>query len=330
MRITISPYAESNRRAVLDLWACALPLDAVTEAAFETRVLLDDNFDPSTFLLAHNGPRLEGFVLGIYPRRLPMGDADPDGTRAWITALGVDPSGVLPEIAGVLLDTLEGQFRSLGKRDILVSTYPPGYFTPGIDRDAYRPLLGLLVSRGYVEIRQALSMDAPIALLRVPESVIALEARLRTDGITVRPYQRTDLLDFLGFLEQSMPTDWVRVERTNLKKISSSTFPAEHITVVTHAGNIIGYCQFEGSHFGPFGVSEAYQGRGIGTVLLARTLERMRHHGYHDAWAMWTDHKAGEALREVRLQGNTAISPSSGRSSSHGTQDHSGCRCARG
>ena len=298
MRMTISPYAESNRRAVLDLWARALPLDAVTEAAFETRVLLDDNFDPSTFLLAHDGPRLAGFVLGMYPRRLPMGDADPDGTRAWITALGVDPSGVLPEIAGVLLDTLEGQFRSLGKRDILVSTYPPGYFTPGIDRDAYRPLLGLLVSRGYVEIRQALSMDAPIALLRVPESVIALEARLRTDGITVRPYQRTDLLDFLGFLEQSMPTDWVRVERTNLKKISSSTFPAEHITVVTHAGNIIGYCQFEGSHFGPFGVSEAYQGRGIGTVLLARTLERMRHHGYHDAWVMWTDDKAAKLYRK--------------------------------
>ena len=279
-RMNISSYSETERGAVLDLWARALPLDAVTEAAFETRVLLDENFDPSTFLLLRDGTRLAGFVLGMYPRRLPMGDADPDGTRAWITALGVDPSGVLPEIAGILLDSLEGQFRSLGKRDILVSTYPPGYFTPGIDREAYRPLLHFLLSRGYAEQKQALSMDAPIVLFQVPDNVIAREARLRSDGIAVRPYQRTDLLEFLGFLEQTMPTDWVRVERANLKKISSGTFSTDNITVVTHAAKIIGYCQFEGSHFGPFGVSEGFQGRGIGTVLLARTLERMREHGY--------------------------------------------------
>ena len=296
--MNISSFSETHRRAVLELWALSLPLDAVTEATFETRVLLDENFDPSTFLLAHDGTRLAGFVVGVYPRRLPMGDADPDGTRAWITALGVDPAGVLPEIAGVLLDRLEEQFRSLGKRDVLVSTYPPGYFTPGIDRDAYRPLLDLLLSLGYAEQKQALSMDAPIMLFRVPENVITLEAQLRTDGITVRPYQRTDLLEFLGFLEQTMPTDWVRVERANLKKISSGTFSTDHITVVTHAGSIIGYCQFEESHFGPFGVSEAFQGRGIGTVLLARTLERMRQHGYHDAWVMWTDDKAASVYRK--------------------------------
>ncbi len=234
------------------------------------------------------------YIPGACPWETRILTARGHGSPPWASI----PPVFFRKLPGVLLDTLEGQFRSLGKRDILVSTYPPGYFTPGIDRDAYRPLLGLLVSRGYVEIRQALSMDAPIVLLQVPESVIALEARLHTDGITVRPYQRTDLLDFLGFLEQTMPTDWVRVERANLKKISSGTFSAEHITVVTHAGNIIGYCQFEGSHFGPFGVSEAYQGRGIGTVLLARTLERMRHHGYHDAWVMWTDDKAAKLYRK--------------------------------
>ena len=30
---------------------------------------------------------------------------------------------------------------------------------------------------------------------------------------------------------------------------------------------VVGYCQFEGSHFGPFGVAKDFQGRGIGTVL---------------------------------------------------------------
>jgi GNAT superfamily N-acetyltransferase len=86
-----------------------------------------------------------------------------------------------------------------------------------------------------------------------------------------------------------MPTDWVRVERRNLRKMTEGGFSPEQITVATKDGEIIGYCQFEGSHFGPFGVSDAFQGRGIGTVLLARTLERMKCAGYHDAWVMWTD-----------------------------------------
>jgi GNAT superfamily N-acetyltransferase len=91
-----------------------------------------------------------------------------------------------------------------------------------------------------------------------------------------------------------MPTDWVRVERRNLKKISEGGFTENQITVVTHDNKIIGYCQFEGSHFGPFGVSNKYQGRGIGTVLLARTIERMKREGHHDAWVMWTDDVAAK------------------------------------
>jgi GNAT superfamily N-acetyltransferase len=98
----------------------------------------------------------------------------------------------------------------------------------------------------------------------------------------------------MKFLDQAMPSDWVRVERRNLRKITEGGFQAEQIMVVTHEGNIIGYCQFEGSHFGPFGVSDAYQGRGIGTVLLARTLERMRNEGQHVAWVMWTDDVAAK------------------------------------
>jgi len=86
-----------------------------------------------------------------------------------------------------------------------------------------------------------------------------------------------------------MPSDWVSVERRNLRKIAEGGFHQEQVMVVTKGDDIIGYCQFEGSHFGPFGVSDAFQGRGIGTVLLARTLERMRQEGYHDAWVMWTD-----------------------------------------
>jgi mycothiol synthase len=48
-------------------------------------------------------------------------------------------------------------------------------------------------------------------------------------------------------------------------------------------------------------VSDAYQGRGIGTVLLARTLERMRMQGYHNAWVMWTDDIAAKVYSKYEF-----------------------------
>lgn len=289
MSMTFTPYSDNHRSQILELWSRALPLDAVNEGMLETRVLLDDNFDPETFLLAYEGSDLAGFLIGTHAKRNPLGDADPDGSRCWITALAVEPSMNLNSIGTALIAEAEKKFGALGKKDCLVSTYPPGYFTPGIDQKNYAPLLNLFLSHGYTKQRDAISMDASIVLFRVSDSVTQKQEELRKDGIEIRPYRRSDLLRFLSFLETTMPTDWVRVERRNLRKIADGGFTEEQITVVLHHDEIIGYCQFEGAHFGPFGVSDKYQGRGIGTVLLARTIERMKRDGHHDAWVMWTD-----------------------------------------
>ncbi len=300
--MNIAPFTDFDRKEVLSLWAEALPLDAVTEEIFETRVLLDENFDAEAFLLARDNNNLVGFIIGAYARRMPLGDADPNGGRCWITILAVHPKSNMEEVGGKLLSELEQRFKKLGKKECFVSGYPPGYFAPGIDQKAYTPLLALFQSHGYAPYHEALSMDAPIVLFEVSEDVKKLERTLNENGIVIRQYQRSDLLRFLDFLERTMPSDWVRVERRNLRKIEEGTFRTDQITVVAKSkmaqkatGNdIIGYCQFEGSHFGPFGVSDAFQGKGIGTVLLARTIERMKQQGYHNAWVMWTDDRAAK------------------------------------
>ncbi len=290
----ITSFTDSDRSEVLSLWAEALPLDAVIENIFESRVLLDENFDAETFLLARENGTLVGFIIGAYARRMPLGDADPNGNRCWITILAVHPNANMEKVGGELLSELEQQFKKFGKKECFISGYPPGYFAPGIDQRAYKPLLALLQSHDYVPYHEALSMDAPIVLFEVSEDVKKLERTLNENGIVIRQYRRSDLLRFLDFLERTMPSDWVRVERRNLRKIEEGTFRTDQITVVATGNEIIGYCQFEGSHFGPFGVSDAFQGKGIGTVLLARTIERMKQQGYHNAWVMWTDDRAAK------------------------------------
>jgi mycothiol synthase len=298
MGLTITSFEDSDRESVLDLWAKALPLDAITVDVFERRVLLDDNFDPETFLLAQEGNQLKGFVIGPYAKRVDLGDADPKKTRGWITVFAIQPNVAIETVGLPLLATLEERFKVLGKKEIMISTYPLGYFTPGIDGKSYRPLLDFIRSRGFQEVHQAISMDAAIVQFTVSKDVEEKELQFRANGIEIRPYRREDLLNFLRFLEQSLPTDWVRVERANLRALTQGQFHTDQITVVTKGEEIIGYCQFEGSHFGPFGVSEKYQGKGIGTVLLARTLERMRAMGHHDAWVMWTDDIAAKVYQK--------------------------------
>ena len=291
---TIVSYSDTERDGLLSLWGETLPLDAITADVLEARVLLDENFDPYTFLISKNGTSIDGFALGTHAKRMPLGDADPAGIRCWITAFGIRPGADFRSTGTALLEEIETRFRRLGKQECSVSTYPPGYFIPGIDRKAYGHLYDFFQEHGYQEIKEALSMDASIVLFEVPRKTIEVQRKLEQQNIVVRPYMRSDLVQFLEFLDQYMPTDWVRVERANLKMLTSGHFKTDQVTVVQKEKRIIGYCQYEGSHFGPFGVSSEFQGQGIGTVLLARTLERMRHNGYHNAWVMWTDDVAAK------------------------------------
>ncbi len=218
MSLTLSPFTDRDRAELLELWARALPLDAITESTLENRVLLDENFDPELFLLAREGQRLMGFVLGHVALRMPLAEHDPDGTRSWITAFGVDPSAKWEDVGACLLYGIEERFRARGKRECYIASYPPGYFTPGIDRNNYPELLRFLENSGYQETKQAISMDAPIVLFQVPPKTMELERKLAAEGITIRVYRPEDLLRFLDFLQRTMQTDWVRVERTNLKR----------------------------------------------------------------------------------------------------------------
>lgn len=289
MPITISSYTDADRRDLLLAWNTALPFDPVSLDLFEARVLLDDNFDPETLLIARSEGAFAGFIVGTYGRLNNLGDADPGNTRCWITALGVPAAQTLDSVGSTLLQALERRFHTLGKTECWISTYPPGYFSPGIDLRNYAPLLKFFNGKGYVQQKEALSMDAPIALFHYDDVLKSKEEKLKSEGIVIRQYRRDDLLKFLAFLEQTMPTDWIRVERRNLRKIAEGGFREQQITIVEHRNDIIGYCQYEGAHFGPFGVAERFQGRGIGTVLLAKTIDRMKTEGHHDAWVMWTD-----------------------------------------
>lgn len=294
--IEIRPFDSRQTEALLACWESALPLDAITRDLLEQRILLDESYEPESLLLAWAGERVAGFITNFVLRK-PIEKTGLREDTGFITAFGVAPEFLPTQAGPELLAASEEFFRQRNRTTVLLSPYTPNYFVPGIDKDHYPQLLALLHEHGFSEFSEALAADALIGTFQISASTLEIEARLASEGITIHHYRREDLTRYLQFQREIMPGPWVEDARRNLRELSAGRFPEDAIWLATDhraegGPRIIGFCQHEHEHFGPFGVTDGYQGRGVGTVLLARTLLQMRKKGCHSAWVLWTGQRA--------------------------------------
>jgi len=273
---------------LVDVWNRNLPADSISPTRLEAGVLLDPNFREDFCLLAREGCRIVGFILGIcgegihFPRELV-------GSRAWILAIAVESGYRRRGIGSTLLRELEQKFQKAGKHDIWIASYPTAYIVPGVDEDTYAEGLVFLQARGYQPAYTALAMDASIWPPHFPEGIVQKEKELAVQGITFYPYSSQWLSAFRKFLRTEVQWDWEWLALRNLRRISEGIFsPEQFLLAVSDEDEVVGYCQYENEHFGPFGVAQGFQGRGIGTVLLLRALHSMSQKGMHNAWVLWT------------------------------------------
>lgn len=284
--IRIRGYRSEDEAALLALWSASLPFDPIDPATFRLKVLLDPNFHPDWLLVAQREGQLAGFCLCLI-RRVPMDKGGLDPEYGWITAMGVHPDQRRQGIGAALIDKAVELFRSEGRRQVFLASYTPNYFVPGVDVHHYAEGLAFLEKRGFAVTSRPISMDANIVLLD-PRPYQERERALLAKGIQIIPLEPHQLPDLMGFLQEHMPGDWVRHARELLSDITRGRGSWAQFTLAWRQGQMVGYCQFEGEHFGPFGVREGMQGRGIGTALLARCLRAMQEQGHHHAWVLWT------------------------------------------
>ena len=292
---TIRPFEGRDTEEFLTLWAAALPLDAVTLNILERKVLLDVNREPDSLVVAEEDGRLAGLALRLVLKK-PIENVGLRPDDGFITVFGVHPDFRRRGIGSALLENSIQWFKDRGRKNILIAPYTPNYFVPGIDKEAYADGVRLFRKFGFVEYTEAIAMDAPISRFCLTEEVLQKEKKLLEEGIEVRPYRRGDLCAYLEFQGSIMPGPWLEDARRNLIDLTRGMFQEDSIVLAVDKGKIIGFCQYEGDHFGPFGVSDDYQGKGIGSVLLARTLYQMRIKGHHCAWVLWTGERAAKGV----------------------------------
>lgn len=289
---------------LLRLLAAALAADPISEERFTRQVLLDPNFRAQNALVAREGEQVVGFCLAL-ARQVPLENAPPDEDRGYLTLLAVDPARQRQGIGTALLGAAEAGLRSEGRSRIMVAPYAPGYFIPGVDVEAYAGALQFFRHHGYEEVYRPLAMEASLWTWNPPAWLAEREAALAAAGVEVSPYRAGHTLPLLEFTQREFPGDWVRVVRETMGRILAGE-PATRLFIAQQAGQVLGFSHFENERFGPIGVAAAERGRGLGHVLLYRTLAAIRERGFRRAWFLWSDDRTARRLydaagfREVR------------------------------
>ncbi len=294
--LSVRPYRDADLAGVVSAWERALPLDAVTEADFLRRVILDENREDEGLLVATDeAGKVIGFAVCLVLRHAieKIGLME---HRGYITAFGVVPEWQGHGAGRTLLEAAEGFFRARNRKEVTIAPYQPNYFVPGVDKVAYAKGLAWLQAHGFAEFSEGIAMDAMIGTFELDEELKEREATLEKAGLVVKPLTCESFAAFMTFMSHTMPGDWVEDARGLLRDVVSGAAPADSIFVAMDGEKIVGYCKFAGEHFGPFGVADSHQGRGIGTVLLARTMHQMRKEGHHAAFVLWTGDRAARGV----------------------------------
>ncbi len=291
---TIRGYRGEDEERLVAAWNEALPYDPVDAQVLRRKVLLDPNFDPDGLLVAEVDSEPAGLCLCLM-RRVPLAEVGLEPDRGWITAFGVRPERRGRGLGSALLSAALDLFRSAHRTQVAVAPYVPNYFVPGVDVVRYAAGLEFLRRRGFEQVAEALSLDANLVLLDLAPWR-ARAAALAEGGVEVRPLRPGELPALMSFLAAHMPADWVRHAREVFTDAARGLADWRQLTVALRGGEVVGYCQFEGEHFGPFGVRDDLQGQGIGSVLLARCLQTMREAGHHNAWVLWTSDRAAQGI----------------------------------
>ncbi|MEA2735311.1 MAG: hypothetical protein QOE14_1762 [Humisphaera sp.] len=288
----IRAFEPGDLPGVLKLLADAMPADPISETRFTRQVLLDPNFRAEGAPVATRNGNVIGFCLSI-ARQTPLENAPSDADRGYITLLALASGAQRQGVGTQLLRHAETYLKSQGRSLVMIASYAPGYFIPGVDVNAYAGALQFLKKHGYAEVYRPLAMEASLWDFSVPQWV-----QEKGRAFALKPFEPALTLPLLDFVRKEFPGDWVRVVRETATKIVAGDSPTRLIAALD-GEQIVGFAHYENERFGPIGVASAQRGRGIGQVLMFATLQAQREAGFRAAWFLWSDDKTAERIYNV-------------------------------
>jgi mycothiol synthase len=297
---TIHMLQGSDVAAVVSIWNRALIRDPITEGRFVSNVLADPDYwagEDSGFFVAAGTGRAVGFLRAII-RRMSNDRAGIEPDLGWIPVVAVTPEYQRQEIGTALLTAALEWFKKHRRRRIWVcgnSGSAPGYTFPGVDMEAYPGGMALLRKAGFVVDRESEGMSCEA--VRFDVDAYRREAWKTGGDVKIATLTPRRVDDFVTFLAESFPGDWNTAARG---KIRAGLLHEVLIAIVND--RVVGYCQWEGEHFGPFGVNAEFRNRRIGTKLFVEAVQRIREADGRTVWFNWAETDAARFYRRFGME----------------------------
>jgi len=297
MSSQIRQFEAEDELSVVALWNLCLPRDEITLNTFRRKIILDSNFDSRGCFVALAGAEIIGFMLSL-SRRYPYFDVGMETGRGWITTFFVHPDWRRQGICTEMLARAEHFLVQQGVKEVHISDYTPNYFIPGVDLDAYAHAHEFLKARSYSKVQSVYSMGRSIVDFSIPDTMKERFHQLETAGFSTCVFEPRYILLLLEFLRENYPGDLFRVALDRLREDPQ----CDEILIALKDGKVVGFSHFLDERFGPFGIDEAYAGRGLGPMLYYSTVEQMRKKGRQNLWLAWTSGRAKDFYYKVGLR----------------------------
>lgn len=285
---------------IVTLWNKCLPRDPINLGRFLNTFVVEVNYDPVSgegCYVAVKDDQIIGFIRALV-RRVPndrLGFEENDG---WISVLFVDANHQRRGIGKALLHKAERFLQQNNRRRVWVcgnTGSAPGYVFPGVDQQGYAPALAFFKQHGYVVDHEPVSMSGPI--VDFDEEKYRQEAYSAGQEVVIEELTPERVPPFLAFLSEHFKGDWNAAARLKL-----GTGRLHEILIAVLNNEVAGYCQWEGEHFGPFGVREDIRGMKIGAKLFFEAVVRIRQADGHTVWFNWADEGAARFYRRFGLK----------------------------
>jgi len=297
---TIRPLAGRDVEHVVSVWNAALRRDPISTGRFVSWLFGDPDYwpgDDSGFFVATEKDEPVGFLRAII-RRWPNDRLGLEPEDGWIPVLAVDPAHQQQGIGTALLARALDYLRAHGRRRVWLcgnTGSAPGYVFPGVDRDAYGVALAWLLRSGFVIDHEPVSMARELVNFDV--DAYHREAWQTGTEVEITPLTPPRVPEFLSFLAEAFPGDWNMAARQKLRAGA-----LHEILVATLHGRVVGYCQWEGEHFGPFGVIPELRNQRVGAKLFVEAVRQIRAADGRSIWFNWADEPAARFYRRFGLR----------------------------
>ena len=279
----IRPYSVKDLYPVIKLWNDSLKRDYISATDFQLKVLNDENFREEGALVAEVDGQVVGFLLALY-RQVALAGVGMQEDTGWISIFFVDGNYRQQGIATALFNQAEDYLKAKGRQRVVVSSYVPHYFIPGVDLDVYPEAFELLKKRGYETVIEQYGMSVDLLDFNLNDEYFLVKESLSQEGVKVQYFQPEYTHKLLSFLETEFPGDWATVIRERIRKHCDP----KDIVIALRGDEVVGYCQVDGERFGPFGVHNSLRGKGVGTVLILHAMQYAKEKGIRHLWLAWT------------------------------------------